>query len=141
MLLHGIWLINYPIKDGYIFRSCTTARHKMNTTVHLILFRKGTVRCKLLSSNKTRIHFIYNHKSLGKLTTYCLYFLEIGQERNMYKQYASLKEIFWCNLSPFWLKLFYCTWQKELSPCWDGKFFSVNSRLTDKVKFSTVRFV
>ena len=94
MPLPGIWLINYPIKDGYIFRSFTTARHKMNTTIHLILFRKGTVRCILLSSNKTRIHFIYNHKSLGKLTKYCLYFLEMGQERNMYKLYASHEEIF-----------------------------------------------
>ena len=41
MPLHGIWLINYPIKDGYILRSFTTARHKSNTTIQLILFRKG----------------------------------------------------------------------------------------------------
>ena len=60
MPLHGIWLINYPIKDGYILRSSTTARHKSNTTIHLILFRKGTVTCILLSSNKSRIHFIYS---------------------------------------------------------------------------------
>ena len=60
MPLHGIWLINYPIKDGYILRSSKTARHKSNTTIHLILFRKGTVTCILLSSNKSRIHFIYS---------------------------------------------------------------------------------
>ena len=89
MPLHGIWLINYPIKDGYILRSFTTARHKANTTIHLVLFRKGTV---VYYYQAIKVGFILSiiSKSLGKLTKYCLYRLEMGQERNMSKQYASL---------------------------------------------------
>ena len=88
MPLYGICLINHSIKDEYTLRSFTAARHKSNTTTHLVLFRKGTV---LYYYQAKKLGFILSiiSKSLGKLTKYCLYFLEMGQERNMSKQYAS----------------------------------------------------
>ena len=89
MPLYGICLINHPIKAEYILRSFTAARHKSNTTIHLVLFRKGTV---VYYYQAIKVGFILSiiNKSLGKLTKYCLHFLEMGQERNMTKQYASL---------------------------------------------------
>ena len=66
MPLHGIWLINYPIKDQYILRSFTAAWHKSNTTIHLVLSRKGTV-VYYYQAYKSRIYFIYNQQVIGKI--------------------------------------------------------------------------